>query len=58
MCFYAAKDVLINNSKREELQVDKLTMIFNCPSETVGTTINPNLPPGISKMFVFHFISF
>jgi hypothetical protein len=37
--------------------VDKLTMVFNCPDyRVVGTTIEPNIPDGISKMFVFHFI--
>jgi hypothetical protein len=58
--YYAAKNVLINPSNRNELQVDKLTMLFNCPgiNTTVGTTVEPNVPRGISKMFVFHFIFF
>jgi hypothetical protein len=51
---YAVKDVLINPSKKEGLQVDKLTMLFNCPEyDCVGTTVEPNVPPGISKMFSF-----
>jgi hypothetical protein len=56
--FYVVKDVLINPSNREELQVDKLTMVFNCPNVWVGTTVEPNVPDGISKMFVYHFIFF
>jgi hypothetical protein len=37
--------------------VDKLTMLFNCPgNDDVGTTIDPNVPDGISMMFVFDFI--
>jgi hypothetical protein len=55
---YAVMDVLINPSKEEGLRVDKLTMVFNCPKHTVGTTIEPTLPDGISKMFVFDFIFF
>jgi hypothetical protein len=55
MSFYTVKEVLINPSNREELQVDKLTLFFNCPIAKVGTTIEPNVPVGISKMFVFHF---
>jgi hypothetical protein len=44
-------------SSKEELQVDRLTMKFNCPTHnTVGTTIDPNVPDGISKRFVFDFI--
>jgi hypothetical protein len=55
--FYTVKDVLINPSNREELQIDKLIMTFNCPGDNeVGTTIEPNVPPGISKMFVLDFI--
>jgi hypothetical protein len=49
--------MLIFPSQKEELRVDKLTMVFNCPGwNVVGTTIDPNVPDGISKMFVFHFI--
>jgi hypothetical protein len=55
---YAVKNILINPSNREELGVDKLTMLFNCPDYWVGTTIEPNVPDGISKMFVFVFIFF
>jgi hypothetical protein len=56
--FHAVKDVLINPSKKEGLRVDKLTMVFNCPGvyDFVGTTVEPNVPDGISKMFVFDFI--
>jgi hypothetical protein len=50
--FYAVKDVLINPSKKEGLRVDKLTTVFNTDI-TVGTTIEPTVPDGISKMFVF-----
>jgi hypothetical protein len=54
MYFYAVKDVFVNPSSKEGLQVDKLTMVFNCPGDNiVGTTIEPNVPPGISKMFFF-----
>jgi hypothetical protein len=55
--FYAVKDVSITPSKKEGLRVDKLTMVFNCPGwgNTVGTTVDPNVPDGISKMFVFDF---
>jgi hypothetical protein len=36
-----------------------LTIVFNCPRiDIVGTTVEPNVPDGISKMFVFHFIFF
>jgi hypothetical protein len=53
--FYAVKDVLINPSNREELEVDKLLMNFNCPRFSgVGTRIDPNVPPGISKMLIFY----
>jgi hypothetical protein len=38
--------------------VEKLTMLFICPDTIVGTTIQPNVPPGISKMFVFHLTFF
>jgi hypothetical protein len=47
--------VLINPSYEEGLQVDKLTMMFNTEF-IIGTTINPNVPDGISKMFAFEFI--
>jgi hypothetical protein len=51
--------VLINPSKKEGLRVDKLTMVFNCPGYYgVGTTVDPNVPDGISIMFVFDFIIF
>jgi hypothetical protein len=53
---YKVKDVLINPSNRKELQVDKLKMVFDCPNDYVGTTIDPNVPDGISNMFVFDFI--
>jgi hypothetical protein len=36
--------------------VDKLTMVFNCPDNRAGTTVDPNVPDGISNMFVFDFI--
>jgi hypothetical protein len=57
---YAVKDVLINRSNTEELRVNKLTMVFNCPGfgNYAGATIDPNVPDGISKMFVFDFIFF
>jgi hypothetical protein len=51
-------DVLINPSNRKELQVNKLTMVFNVSDAWVGTTIDPNIQPGISKMFVFDFFFF
>jgi hypothetical protein len=40
--------------------VDKLTMLFNCLgwNNIVGTTVDPNVPSGISKMFAFDFFIF
>jgi hypothetical protein len=58
--FYPVKDVLIKPSNKKGLRVDKLTIVFNCTEWDgfVGTTIDPNVPTGISKMFVFIFIFF
>jgi hypothetical protein len=56
MSFYAVKDILINPNNRKKLEVSKLTMVFNCPNTRVGTTIDPSVPDGISKMFVFEFV--
>jgi hypothetical protein len=57
---YAVKDVLINPSKKEGLRVDKLTTMFNCPGwdNNVGTTVEPNVPDGICKIFAFLFVFF
>jgi hypothetical protein len=37
--------------------MNKLTMVFKCPGfgNRAGTTVEPNVPDGISKMFVFDF---
>jgi hypothetical protein len=56
--FYAVKDVLVNPSYRKEHRVYKLTMPFDCPHARVGTTVDPNVPLGISKMFIFDLIFF
>jgi hypothetical protein len=47
----------INPTNNEELEVNRLTMVFNCYNR-VGTTTNPNVADGISKMFTFYFIFF
>jgi hypothetical protein len=56
MCYLVVKDVFINPTNTKELEVNELTMLFNNPSKYwVGTTINPTIPPGISRMFAFFF---
>jgi hypothetical protein len=48
------KDVSINPTTKEGLEVNELTMLFN-NSSWVGTTINPTIPLGISRMLAFFF---
>jgi hypothetical protein len=60
------KEVSINIANREELEVNRLSLLFSVSGAFIydGTTINPDVPLGISKMFcsificLFHFFFF
>jgi hypothetical protein len=56
------KDISINPTNRKELEVNQLRMVFKVSGwDRVGTTIYPNIPLGISKMFslfIYYFVLF